>query len=189
MLRMIKHYFYSNQLHDCHSPHTATSRLLVSLFGVAADSFHRLHTDTVREAGGILTKQVERASTLGLSRLTTDSCSNGQLRLMPASCEGGSANPNIQSSLWHCWQSFRGAVGTISAGRTSYIDKDRTPSNSCNFNDDINKMKLHDYFDIPVYISITKKRNGFCINHKTILLWPNRIFTIVKSYNKDLIIN
>ena len=53
---------------------------------------------------------------------------------------------------------FQGAVGRVSAGRTSYFDTDRILSNLCNFNYDINKMKLHDYFDIPVYISITKKK-------------------------------
>jgi hypothetical protein len=55
-----------------------------------------------------------------------------------------------------------------------------------NFNDKVNKMNLHDYFDIPLYISITKKEMDNILNTKPYNYDQSKIFSIIKSYNIDI---
>ena len=55
-----------------------------------------------------------------------------------------------------------------------------------NFNEKVNKMNLHDYFDIPVYISISKKEMDNILNTKPYNYDQSKIFSIIKSYNNDL---
>jgi hypothetical protein len=47
-------------------------------------------------------------------------------------------------------------------------------------------MNLHDYFDIPVYISISKKEMDNILNAKPYNYDQSKIFFIIKSYNNDL---
>lgn len=47
-------------------------------------------------------------------------------------------------------------------------------------------MNLHDYFDIPLYISITKKEMDNILNTKPYNYDQSKIFSIIKSYNIDI---
>jgi hypothetical protein len=50
-----------------------------------------------------------------------------------------------------------------------------------NFNEDVNKINLHDYSDVPIYISITKDEMDSILNTKPYNYNQSKIFSIIKK--------